>query len=102
MRGILEALVYDAYFNDDWRITPDFSLNAGVRWEYGAPITELYNRLVNLDIGPGFSAAAPVLASDPIGPLTGQYYPTRCSVPTKLALSHEWALRGVRLLPRWV
>ena len=44
--------VYDAFINDDWRISPELSLNAGVRWEYGAPITELYGRLVNLDSSP--------------------------------------------------
>ncbi|MBV9938586.1 MAG: TonB-dependent receptor [Acidobacteriaceae bacterium] len=67
--------VYDAYFTDDWRIGPTLTLNAGLRWEYGAPVTELYNRLVNLDIVPGFTAATPVLASAPIGLLTGQRYP---------------------------
>ncbi len=56
------ASAYDAYVNDDWRINPGFTLNAGVRWEYGAPITELYGRLVNLDIAPGFTAATPVVA----------------------------------------
>ena len=50
-------------------------MNAGVRWEYGAPITELYGRLVNLDITPNFAAVAPVVANDPVGPLTGQRYP---------------------------
>lgn len=75
--------VYDAYLTDDWRITPGFTLNAGLRWEYGAPITELYNRLVNLDIVPGFSAVAPVLASDPTGPLTGQHYPNSLLRPDK-------------------
>ena len=57
--------VYDAYITDDWRVNPQFTLNAGIRWEYGAPITELYGRLVNLDIAPGFSAAAPVVANRP-------------------------------------
>ncbi len=33
--------VYDAYITDDWRIGPELTLNAGLRWEYGAPITEL-------------------------------------------------------------
>ncbi|HZU24540.1 MAG TPA: carboxypeptidase regulatory-like domain-containing protein [Bryobacteraceae bacterium] len=56
--------VWDAYINDDWRVSPELTVNAGVRWEYGAPITELYDRLVNLDIAPGFTAAAPVLAGD--------------------------------------
>ena len=53
--------VYDVYLTDDWRLRPELTINAGIRWEYGAPITELYGRLVNLDIVPGFSAEAPVL-----------------------------------------
>src|SRR5438309_4355719 len=67
--------VYDAYLTDDWRMSPQFTLNAGIRWEYGAPITELYGRLVNLDIAPKFAAAAAVVATDPVGPRTGQRYP---------------------------
>ena len=46
--------LYDAFFNDDWRINSALTLNAGVRWEYGRPLTELYGRLVNLDVVPGF------------------------------------------------
>jgi hypothetical protein len=75
--------VYDAYFTDDWRISPEFTLNAGMRWEYGAPITELYGRLVNLDITPGFAAVAPVVGIDPLGPLTGQKYPSSLTHPDK-------------------
>lgn len=75
--------VYDAYFTDDWRISPEFTLDAGVRWEYGAPTTELYNRLVNLDIAPGFTAVAPVVADNPIGPLTRQRYPNSLVRPDK-------------------
>jgi hypothetical protein len=75
--------VYDAFVNDDYRMRPTFTLNAGIRWEYGAPITELFNRLVNLDIAPGFAAAAPVLASDPVGPLTGQTYPNSLIRPDR-------------------
>ncbi len=75
--------VYDAYLTDDWRINPELTLNAGMRWEYGAPITELYGRLVNLDIAPGFAAVAPVLGSDPTGLLTGQRYPASLIRPDK-------------------
>jgi hypothetical protein len=67
--------VYDAYFSDDWRVLSVLTINAGARWEYGAPITELHGRLVNLDLAPGFTAAAPVLGSDPVGPVTGTHYP---------------------------
>ncbi len=75
--------VYDAYITDDWRISPEFTLNAGARWEYGAPITELYNRLVNLDVLGEFAAVAPILASNPIGALSGQRYPDSLIRPDK-------------------
>lgn len=51
-------------------------MNLGLRWEYGAPITELKGRQVNLDVAQNFAAVAPVLAGSPIGPLTGRHYPT--------------------------
>jgi trimeric autotransporter adhesin len=63
--------VYDAYATDDWRVLPILTINAGMRWEYGAPMTELFGNLVNLDVASGFTAAAPVLGSDPVGPVTG-------------------------------
>jgi hypothetical protein len=75
--------VYDAYFTDDWRVSPQFTLNAGMRWEYGAPITELYGRLVNLDVAPGFAAVAPLLETDAVGALTGRKYPYSLIVPDK-------------------
>lgn len=82
----LRESVYDAFFTDDWKMAPQFTMDAGVRWEYGAPITELYNRLVNLDIASGFTAVAPVVASDPIGSLTGQNYPNSLIRPDKRAI----------------
>jgi len=75
----------DAFFNDDWRVSPGLTINAGVRWEYGSPITELYGRLVNLDIAPGFAAVAPVVAAHPTGALTGTRYPDSLVRPDKHA-----------------
>src|SRR5262249_37106370 len=60
-----------------------FTLNAGVRWEYSAPITELYGRLVNLDVTPGFIAQAPVLASSPAGTVTGRGFADSLVNPDK-------------------
>jgi hypothetical protein len=82
----LRQSVYDAYLTDDWRLRPELTINAGIRWEYGAPITELYQRLVNLDVASGFSAVAPVLASVPTGPLTGQVYPASLLRPDRLGI----------------
>ncbi|HJZ71889.1 MAG TPA: hypothetical protein VKE51_09115, partial [Vicinamibacterales bacterium] len=71
----LSAPAYDAYITDDWRVNPVLTVNAGVRWEYEGPIDERLGRLVNLDVAPGFTAAAPVVATDPVGPVTGTRYP---------------------------
>jgi hypothetical protein len=85
--------VYDAFVADDWRVRPNFTMNAGMRWDYGAPMTELHGRLVNLDVASGFTAAAPVLASDPIGPLTGRHYsdslvrPDRGGIEPRIGIS---------------
>jgi trimeric autotransporter adhesin len=79
----LRQNVYDAYFTDDWRINSQFTAQIGMRWEYGSPMTELKNRLVNLDIASGFTAEHPVLASDPVGTLTNQHYPASLIRPDR-------------------
>ena len=56
-----------AYATDDWRISTKLSLNLGLRWDYQSPTTELYGRLVNLNIGPGFSTANTVCATNVAG-----------------------------------
>ena len=71
----LRQSVYDLYFTDDWRLLPELSINAGIRWDYGAPITELFGRLANLDASQGFNSVAAVLGSNPKGPVTGMAYP---------------------------
>jgi len=75
--------VYDAYVMDDWRILTNLTINAGLRWDYGAPITEIHGRLVNLDVAPGFTKVAQVLGSDSIGPLTLSHYPSSLIRPDK-------------------
>jgi len=79
----LRESVYDAYATDDWRILSTLTINAGLRWEYGAPMTELLGRLVNLDVAPDFTAVAPVLGSDPVGPITGIHYPNSLIRPDR-------------------
>ncbi len=78
--------VYDAYFNDDWRVLPVLTINAGMRWEYSAPITELYGRLVNLDLNSAFTAGAAVLGTDPVGSVTGAHYPSSLIRPDRLGI----------------
>jgi trimeric autotransporter adhesin len=60
--------VYDAYVSDDWRLRPELTINVGLRWEYSSPISELYGRLVNLNVSPAFSTATPVVGNNSIHP----------------------------------
>ena len=72
----LRGFAYDAYVTDDWRVGPSLTVTAGVRWEYESPLSERYDRLVNLDIGPGFTSISPIVASEPTGSLTGETLPS--------------------------
>jgi hypothetical protein len=56
--------VFEAYLNDDYRVSPVLTLNLGVRWEYEAPIHEAQGRLVNLALASGFTSADAVVAGD--------------------------------------
>lgn len=76
----------DAYFTDDWRVSPALTINAGMRWEYGAPWVERYGRIVNLDIAGPFTSQAPVLGTDPKGALTGRVYPASLMHPDRTGL----------------
>lgn len=86
--------VYSAYFNDDWRMLPILSINWGVRWDYGAPMTELFGRLVNLDVANGFTAVAPVVGSNPVGSLTGRVIRHRLSGRTAAGLTRASGSAG--------
>jgi len=55
------ANAFDFYTQDDWRFRTNLSFNVGLRYEYNGPYTEAQNRIANLDVAPGFTAAASVL-----------------------------------------
>jgi hypothetical protein len=50
---------YAGYVQDDWRLTPRITINAGLRYEYTAPFSEDRGNLLNLDYST--LPAAPVL-----------------------------------------
>ncbi len=77
---------YDAYITDDWRVSASLTVNVGARWEYEAPLTERFGRLVNLDVASGFSGIAPVVANHGAGTLTGTEYPDSLVYPDRRGL----------------
>ncbi|HEX5107150.1 MAG TPA: carboxypeptidase regulatory-like domain-containing protein [Vicinamibacterales bacterium] len=83
---------YAAYFTDDFRLGPSLTMNLGVRWEYESPYTEAQGRLVNLDVAPGFTAVSPVVASEPVGSLTGREFPRSLVRPDKSGIQPRVAI----------
>jgi len=66
------ASTINVYVQDDWRVNARFSINAGVRYAYSEPLYEKYGRMANLDLAPGFTAAAVVTPGQP-GPYSGAF-----------------------------
>jgi len=71
----------DAYVDDDFRLSPQLTLRLGLRFDYQAPVYELYGRLVNVDISQNFLTGTPVCASD-----TGLISGTTCQLGSSVGL----------------
>ena len=60
------------FVQDDWRARPALTFSLGVRYELLWPFAEADGRMVNLDVSPGFTAAAPVVSGG-AGPFSGRF-----------------------------
>jgi hypothetical protein len=64
--------VYNAYVLDDYRVRPNLTVNAGLRYEFFTPYSEKYGHIANLDIAPGFTGVA-VVTPGASGPYSGAF-----------------------------
>ena len=60
----------DAFVQDDWRASDRVTVNAGLRYEYFSPVSEVDDRLATLDATPAFTDAVRVIAGAN-GPFSG-------------------------------
>lgn len=90
----LRAAAFNAYVEDDFRIAAGLTMNLGVRWEYENPYSEKSGRLANLDVADGFRAVSQVLATNPVGALTGESY-------SSTLLRRDWLGIQPRVAASW-
>jgi outer membrane receptor protein involved in Fe transport len=67
--------LYASFFQDDWRVTPNLTLNLGLRYEYTTPIREDHNLLGNFDPKLGGLVQVGHQISSPYNPDHTQFAP---------------------------
>ncbi len=98
-KAYLRANIYDAFVQDDWRLRPNFTVLAGLRYEYFSPYAEKDGRLATIDPSSDFTQVAPVVAGG-VGPFTGLYpktliRPDRTSVSPRIGFAWRAAKNTV-------
>ena len=78
----LRSKDYAFFFQDDWKVKPNLTLNLGLRWEFFAPFNDAKNRLSNISFGSGG-----VLATSTVGHVNSLINSTHRDVGPRLGFA---------------
>ena len=101
-------MYYAAFVQDDWKLKPNLTVNLGMRWDYEAPRTERYNRMLR---GFAFGQPSPIANQVSGINLTGgllfagsngdsrfAFEPDRKHFEPRVGIAwsfaHKWVMRG--------
>lgn len=84
---------FAGWVQDEWKVRPDLTIIAGLRYEFFPPFAEKDGHMANLDIAPGYANVAVVLPGES-GPYSGVFpsglvEPDRNNLGPRIALAYK-------------
>jgi hypothetical protein len=83
---------YSGFLQDDWRVTPRLTLNAGLRYEYYTPPIEIHNHIGTFDPNVNQATTPAVQQFGPGAPISQSYDPGLGYFSPRLGMA--WDVRG--------